>query len=174
MLYGPFGGFTGPDAFTFRATAAGLTSAPARAALDVAAPAPAAAPPLRRVTSSVTTRWGVRGKRIFLLALAVRQPPAGARLELRCAGSGRPKCPFGKRAAARRRKGSITLFKPLAAARATRTRARSFRAGQTLQVRVTAPGRIGKVVVFRLRRGKIPTGAQRCLPPGAQRPQRRC
>ena len=30
VLYGPFGGFTGPDAFTFRGTAAGLTSAPAR------------------------------------------------------------------------------------------------------------------------------------------------
>ena len=173
VFYDPFGGFSGPDEFTYGATAAGLDSAPARVALDVAAPA-AVPPRLRRIGSAVATRWGVRGKRIFLLSLAVRRPPAGARLELRCKGGKRAPCPFAKRGTKRRRKGSITLFKPVAAPKAATTRARRFRAGQRLQVRVTAPGHIGKVVVFDLRRGKIPSGAQRCLPPGARTPRKRC
>ncbi len=89
-FYDPFGGFSGRGRLHVPApTAAGLDSAPARVALDVAPPrrrrAAAAAADRRR---SSTTRWGARGKRIFLLvARRAAARRRGARLELRCAGS---------------------------------------------------------------------------------------
>ena len=49
-------------------------------------------------------------------------------------------------------------------------RNRRFRARQTVQLRVTAPGFIGKVVTWRLKRGKQPVGRVRCLPPGTTKP----
>ena len=137
-------------------------------ALDVAPPAAVAPRRPRRIGAVVSTRWGARGTRIFLLSLAVRRPPAGARLELRCKAAKRRPCPFAKRATKRRRKGSITLFKAVAPAQAAGSRARRFHAGQRLQVRVTAPGHIGKVVVFALREGTDPAGRPALPPAGRQ------
>jgi hypothetical protein len=51
---------------------------------------------------------------------------------------------------------------------------RSFRARQRLEVRITAKGHIGKVVRYKLKTGKIPTGKELCLPVGATRPVKRC
>jgi hypothetical protein len=51
---------------------------------------------------------------------------------------------------------------------------RSFRARQRLEVRITAKGHIGKVVRYKLKTGKIPTGKERCLPVGAKKPRKRC
>ena len=48
----------------------------------------------------------------------------------------------------------MTLFKKLGVKKALRKRARKFRAGQRLQVRVTAPGHIGKVVKYKLEEGQ--------------------
>ena len=86
--YDPFGGFSGPDGFTYGARPPARSGAArARRWTSRRRPRPAAAAADRL---GGPTRWGVRGKRIFLLSLAVRRPPAGARLELRCrAGSGR-------------------------------------------------------------------------------------
>ena len=63
------------------------------------------------------------------------------------------------------------------AARAVSRRARRaggrrwhFRAGQTLEIRITAPERIGKVVRFQLQAGRIPRGKALCLRPAASRP----
>jgi hypothetical protein len=41
-----------------------------------------------------------------------------------------------------------------------------------LEVRVTAPGLIGKVVRYRVRRGHIPKGQILCVAPQASEPQR--
>jgi hypothetical protein len=49
---------------------------------------------------------------------------------------------------------------------------RRFRAGQTLEVRVTAPDKIGKVVRYKLVRGRSPIGGTLCLPPGTSSPRR--
>ncbi len=53
---------------------------------------------------------------------------------------------------------------------------RRFRARQTVQLRITAPGYIGKVVKYKLKRRKQPVGRVLCLPPGAERepPQKAC
>jgi hypothetical protein len=47
-----------------------------------------------------------------------------------------------------------------------------FRAGQTLEVRVTAPDRIGKVVRFRLVRNRSAIITTLCLTPGERSPRR--
>ena len=42
----------------------------------------------------------------------------------------------------------------------------------TIEVRITAPNMIGKVVRYRIRRGKEPLVRRLCLPPGASKPGR--
>ena len=128
-------------------------------------------PPPPRITSSVQTLWAVRGRTALLLRLSARRAPANARLQLRCSGK---RCPFKQKTVRRAAAGRVTLFKKLGVKKALRKRARKFRAGQRLQVRVTAPGHIGKVVKYKLKKGKLPTGTIRCLPLGSTTPQRRC
>jgi hypothetical protein len=82
------------------------------------------------------------------------------------------KCPFKRRGSKHRRKGAITLFKEVKAAKVVGKKSRSFRAGQRLELRVTAPGFIGKVVRYKLKKGKIPSGRQLCLPPGKKKPRK--
>jgi hypothetical protein len=126
-----------------------------------------AAAPLPRILSTVASSWGFdrRKRYIFLLRLRVKAPPKGAVAELRCAGR---RCPLRRKRVARIRRNRIDVFKALS------KRQRRFRPGQRLQLRITAPGHIGKVVKFRLRRGRIPTGRTFCLPPGATRPRKTC
>jgi hypothetical protein len=51
-------------------------------------------------------------------------------------------------------------------------RGRRIRVGATLEVRITRPDMIGKIVRFKIRRSKIPSKQTRCLPPGATAPLR--
>jgi len=132
---------------------------------------PAAVPPKKRVTSKVRVTWGVNGKRIFLLRLQARNVPRGGKAELRCKGK---KCPFKRKSSKKRRNTNITLFSEVKASKVAGKKARRFRAGQRLELRITAPEHIGKVVRYRLKKGKIPSGKTLCLPPGAKTPRRRC
>jgi hypothetical protein len=132
---------------------------------------PAPPPPKKRITSKVRVTWGVSGRKIFLLRLSAGNVPKGGKLELRCKGK---KCPFKRRSSKKRRGGSITLFKEIKAAKVAGKNARRFRAKQTLQVRITAPTYIGKVVRYKLKKGKIPSGKTLCLPVGAKKPRSRC
>jgi hypothetical protein len=70
------------------------------------------------------------------------------------------------------RKGDIRILRSIKPAKAANMKARSFRAGQTVQLRITAPGYIGKVVTWKLKRGKLPVAVVRCLAPGAAKPHR--
>jgi hypothetical protein len=47
-----------------------------------------------------------------------------------------------------------------------------LRVGVRIQIRITAPGAIGKVVTDKLRPKKIPKSIGRCLAPGASKPTR--
>ena len=58
------------------------------------------------------------------------------------------------------------------ARKVVKQRNRRFRAGQTVQLRITAPGYIGKVVRWKLKRGKQPVGKVLCLPEGARKPRK--
>ena len=51
---------------------------------------------------------------------------------------------------------------------------RSFKAGQTVEVWVSAPNYNTKVARFKLRKGKIPTTEPFCALPGQIRPQKTC
>jgi hypothetical protein len=122
----------------------------------------------------VQTKWAydaATGKRFVLLRLKVVKPPKGAAVQIRCSGK---KCPYKSKRSTKRRKGDITMFKLKRPAKAAKSRDRRFRARQRIQVRVTAPGYIGKVVKFKLKRRKDPVGNVRCLPLGETKPRKLC
>jgi hypothetical protein len=83
--------------------------------------------------------------------------PRRARVRLRCRGRG---CPF------RRISHTIGRRKRVRVRRAER----SYRAGIVVEVRVTAPNRIGKFTRLRFRGRRAPGRRDLCLRPGARRP----
>jgi hypothetical protein len=96
------------------------------------------------------------GARITLVE--VRGAPRGARVAVRCTGTG---CPFRlRRRIAETGRVRLSDFK------------RVLAAGARIQVFVRAPGVIGKYVGFRIRAGKRPVRTDRCLMPGASEPTR--
>ena len=163
--------FGSAGAFTVTVTATDAVGNAASASRSVAI-APVAGPPATpRVESPVLVLWGVAKKRIYLLRLKITKVPKGGKVELRCKGR---KCPYKRKSSKRRRKGAITIFKEIKPTKVVGKRKRSFRAGQRLQLRVTAPGHIGKVVKYRLRKGRIPSGRNFCLPLGEKTPKKTC
>jgi hypothetical protein len=103
----------------------------------------------------LTTRGTRRGARVLRLGV---DAPAGSRVSVRCRG----------RSCGARDEVRVVRTPP----RALRFPGvqRRLRAGVVLEVRVTAPGRIGKYTRFRLRRGAPPSRVDLCLPPGAAAP----
>ena len=121
-------------------------------------------PIIRRIRSVVSTSWSVLGARTTIVRLLVRGVPKGARVRARCLGK---RCPFGRKTAKRRRNGTANLLKALGAKRV-------LRAGQTLEVRITNGGMIGKVVRYKIRAGKLPKSKTLCIPVSQSKPRRRC
>ena len=104
--------------------------------------------------------WGATGR---FTALTVRSVPAGATVRVTCKGKGCRKKKIVKkvrRATSRYRVGRLMR-------RNNRLRPRAL-----VEVRVTAPNRIGKVFRFRIRAFKPPSTKTLCLPPGAKKPRR--
>jgi PKD domain len=95
------------------------------------------------------------GARITLLE--VRNGPVGAKVTVRCIGDD---CPFKSRR------------RILEDGRVRLSKIGALPAGTRLQVLVRAPGVIGRFVGFRIRKGKRPLRADRCLMPGASEPTR--
>jgi hypothetical protein len=118
------------------------------------------------LTSLVGTKWDVLGKRFTLNQLTLSQLPEHWTAQIRCAGK---RCPF-KRATLKgtAKRGVASVLRALPARR------RRFRAGQTLEVWVSAPGFNTKVARLVLKKGKIPSTQSLCVPPGAVKPQKRC
>ena len=77
--------------------------------------------------------------------------PAGAEAELRCKGK---RCPIRRtRIFTPGKRGAIDVVKPLDIDQ------RRFRAGQRLDLRISAPGHVGQVLRFNLERGEAAEGA---------------
>jgi hypothetical protein len=96
-----------------------------------------------------------------LTRAVVNDVPVGATVIVRCRGGG---CPF-KSKTIRHRHGQVKLTRAF--------RHRRLRPGTVVEVRITAPGRIGKVSRLIIRRAKAPRAPRPlCLPPGATRPER--
>lgn len=126
------------------------------------------AEPFPTVASGVVTRWHVRGAQFRLTSLRITQSfPRRWRVRISCSGR---RCPFKAKTLKRGkvRNGSSNVIRSL------RSRQRRFRAGQTLEVWVSASGYTTKVARYRLRRGRIPSAQPLCAVPGARTPQRTC
>ena len=120
-------------------------------------PAPAA---VRRIAAVVRTFWTVQGAVTRVRTLLVRGMPRGGTVNVRCRGT---RCPYRRRAFTPRR-GRVNLQRAFGK--------RRLRAGTVIEIRLTAPGRIGKVVRYKLRRGRFPSRSTRCLPPGSRKATR--
>ena len=94
----------------------------------------------------------------MLRRLRISDIPAGATVQLRCRGKG---CPF-KRKRFPVRNGRADASKAV--------RKGKLRRGTRIQVRITKPGAIGKVVIYEVPKKGLPRGRVRCLPPGATKP----
>jgi Putative metal-binding motif len=113
-----------------------------------------------RLTATVKHNWAVLRGRTRVTRLLVREAPAGAAVEVRCLGK---RCPFRVKKATVKRNGTAAL---------RRFFRRRLRPGMTIEVRITAPNLIGKVVRYKTRRRSTPDGKTFCLPPGVTKPQR--
>lgn len=118
---------------------------------------PAAVDPRRLKPFPVVVIAGrLRGRVTAVTGFVVRGP-RGARVTVRCRGR---VCPM------RRARGAIKVNRRLRLRRVQRR----YRAGSSLEVRVTGKGRIGKFTRIRFRRGRTPLRSDSCLAPGSSRP----
>jgi len=155
---------SGPEASTSFATAGKhvvrLRVTDARGASSVATGTiPVGLAPLRPMLpfpivriAGVQTPAGVR------LSLVSVQAPVGARVTVTCRGRGcrmKPQSRLATTSARDRHASSVVL--------AFRRFERSFRAGVTLEVRVSAPAEIGKYTLFAIHRHALPTRTDECL-----------
>jgi hypothetical protein len=119
-----------------------------------------AAQPTLRVTSSPRAVFRVSGAETEFTTLNIRGVPADATLYITCIGGG---CPFK----------SQTATSTLAQAEMSLTgmfgRAR-FRPGTIIEVRITAPNSIGKILRWTVQRSKPPKLTSLCLQPGSTKP----
>jgi len=157
----------GTKTFTVTAEDNAGNTAGATRTYTVAAPPPPPPPPpeIEVIDSPVRNSWRVVGARTTIRRLLVRRVPAGARVRVRCLGR---RCLFESRRAGRPRRGDVNVLRVL------NRRQRRLRAGQTLEVRITKTGAVGRVVRFKIRRGKLPSSRSLCIPAGRSRPQRIC
>jgi len=118
---------------------------------------------LPRLAAGVSSGWAVRGGRVAVTRLLVTGAEAGVNVEVRCLGR---RCPFRRREAGAPRGRRVNVLAEFRRAR------RRFRAGQTIEVRISSPDRIGKVVRYPLVRKRAPVGRTLCLRPGARKPHR--
>jgi DNA-binding beta-propeller fold protein YncE len=121
------------------------------------------------LSAGVVTKWSARGSVLRLSTLQVTQQfPQGWRARITCRG--KPKCRFTSKTlkAGKVRRGAATIISSLS------KRQRVFRAGQTVEVWVSAPNFNTKVARFVLKRNKIPTTEPFCVLPGSSRVQKTC
>jgi hypothetical protein len=166
--------FAGPGAFNVTVTATDAVGNATRATRPIAISPGPPPPPPKRITSKVRATWGVSGKRIFLLRLTVNSVPKGGKAELVCKRRKSQKCPFKRKSSKKRRNGAITLFKEVKVSKVGGKKQRKFRAGQRLELRITAGGYIGKAVRYDLKKSKVPSGRTLCIPIGKKKPRSRC
>jgi hypothetical protein len=118
---------------------------------------------LPQLTSNVSSGWRVKGSKVAVERLLITSASANVTVEFRCSGS---RCPVKRRTLTSARGGRVNVLNAI-----KRWRHR-FRAGQTLEVRISAPDRIGKVVRYKLVARRSPVGQTLCLAPGATSPAR--
>jgi hypothetical protein len=123
---------------------------------DLAAPFP----PVGATVSWATANNSALS-RFALTQLVVKGASREMAVSVRC--SGKPKCRFTAKRGGSPRRGKIDLLKRLS------RRQRVMKGGQTIEVRVTQSGFLGRVLQVRFRKGKKPAQRNLCLLPGTSR-----
>jgi hypothetical protein len=122
--------------------------------------------PTPRIRSTISVAWAVLGSRTTITRLRISELPRDTRVELRCSGK---RCKFKRKRASKPRHGQVNALKAL------KRPQRRFRAGQTLEIRITKSGWIGKAARYKIRNGKAPkSSGALCIPLGRTKPQRHC
>ena len=119
----------------------------------------------KRMPALVSARWAVSGAHVRLRKLRVARLPVGALVRISCAGA---RCPFKRRTVTQQKGTRLDLLGALGRA------AQRLRAGQRLEVLVTAHAYDGKLVRWRLRTARVPKSVTRCIPLGNTEPRPRC
>jgi hypothetical protein len=117
-------------------------------------------PPPSPILSPVDNQWTpTRSGTTKVDLLVVRNVPSGGVVTARCL-RGRGSCAFKSKTFKRRRTVKLT----------TLFRGRKLKVGTVVEVGITADRRIGKVIQYKVRKGRIPSKQTRCEPPGAAKP----
>jgi hypothetical protein len=127
------------------------------------------AAPFPRVTALVDIAATTGAKRTKFKRMLITGVPAGGRVEVRCAANKRAKsaCPFARRLVrvTNGKADGLTVLR-----KKQRRRGLIIRGRATLEIRITAPLFIGKIVRYQIVEGRPPQGRTRCLNPGAEKP----
>ena len=123
--------------------------------------------PFPRVAATYSAAGRSTRTTTFFQRLLIREIPAGSAVELRCSGrSGR--CPFKAKKLKVSSKATANGLSLLS--KRQRKRGLAFKPGATLEIRITAPDAIGKVVQFTIVRSRFPVGKTLAVTPGAKNP----
>jgi hypothetical protein len=124
-------------------------------------PSPPGAPPPGYLSATVGHSWVVYRRATRLKRLRVRGAPTGATIQVSCLVR---RCRLRRSTVTANARGAATLTRLF--------RRRWMRVKTVVEVRITAPNSIGKVVRLPVKRRRIPVARTLCLPPGVTEPQR--
>jgi putative metal-binding protein len=115
--------------------------------------------PPDKIHATVSTSWSWTRKGMRVARMRVTDAPAQAKVTVLCRGK---RCPFRRREVTASPNGSANL---------KRLFRRRLRPGVRIELRITAPGMIGKVVRYsRIKPRQVPAGRRLCLALGATKP----
>jgi len=128
------------------------------------------AEPFPTLTSGVAHDWSWKKRSTIFTLRALRvtqQFPKGWKVQIKCSGK---KCPFKSKTlkAAKVKKQASSVIGSLS------KKQRRFRAGQTIEVWVSAPNFNTKVARIALKKGKQPAIVPYCVLPGSSKVQKAC
>jgi DNA-binding beta-propeller fold protein YncE len=128
------------------------------------------AEPFPTLPVGVSHGWDFKKSSVILTLkslLITQNSPNGMKVKIFCKGK---KCPFKSKSLklGKAKKGARSVLASLTA------KQRRFRAGQTVEVWVSAPGFNTKVARLPLKKGKSPVAQALCVVPGQSKPQKKC
>ena len=112
------------------------------------------------VSSTVAHGWTAFRSYTIARRLAATNLPAGATVTVKCKAKKRKHCPKATRVTTTFPRARLNLLKPF--------RKRKLPVGAKVIVAIAAPGAIGKVVTFKVRRRAVPAVTTQCQPPGGR------
>ena len=143
------------------------TPTPTPAPTPAPLPQPGPTGPLR-IVSTISSRFDAARTFTRTRRLVLNDVPAGATVKVTCKPKRRDRrsCPFKTKSFRPSRTGTVVLTRSFSK--------RRLAVGTTVELRITAPGAIGKVFLLKVRRARVPQQTTSCIPVGSTKAQRRC